>query len=112
MTVHVNLVVETRQCKPIVPKDNIHVHVYTLYTVHCTYTVCVQGALHRIHNLMVVVMLKPPSTVQVGFGKGTPSKMLWVDGVDPNMLESTLERTMSKYGKVSFCIYTYMYIIH
>ena len=38
--------------------------------------------------------------VQVGFGKGTPSKMLWVDGIDPDMSESVLERSMTKYGKV------------
>ena len=38
--------------------------------------------------------------VQVGFGKGTPSKMLWVDGIDPDMSETVLERNMSKYGKV------------
>ena len=46
------------------------------------------------------------NTVQVGFGKGTPSKMLWVDGIDPDMSESALERAMSKYGKV------HMYIHH
>jgi hypothetical protein len=37
---------------------------------------------------------------QVGFGKGTPSKMLWVDGIDPDMSESVLERALGKYGKV------------
>ena len=43
--------------------------------------------------------------MQVGFGKGTPSKMLWVDGIDPNLSESLLERQMSKYGKVSKTAY-------
>ena len=38
--------------------------------------------------------------LQVGFGKGTPSKMLWVDGIDPDMPESSLDRAMAKYGKV------------
>ena len=39
--------------------------------------------------------------VQVGFGKGTPSKMMWVDGIDPDISESALERAMGKYGKVN-----------
>ena len=37
---------------------------------------------------------------QVGFGKGTPSKMLWVDGIDPDIPDASLERTMAKFGKV------------
>ena len=36
----------------------------------------------------------------MGFGKGTPSKMLWVDGIDPEMSESALKRAMNKFGKV------------
>lgn len=40
---------------------------------------------------------------QVGFGKGTASKQLWLDGIDPTMPESQLERQLSKYGRVS-CI--------
>lgn len=38
---------------------------------------------------------------QVGFGKGTASKQLWVDGIDPNITEPQLERNLSKYGNVS-----------
>ena len=37
---------------------------------------------------------------QVGFGKGTPSKTLWLDGIDPIMSESQLERQISKFGEV------------
>jgi len=37
---------------------------------------------------------------QVGFGKGTASKQVWLDGVDPGISESQLERQLSKYGKV------------
>ena len=47
-----------------------------------------------MHVILIVI------SVQVGFGKGTPSKMLWVDGIDPDMSESALERSMTKYGKV------------
>ncbi|CAI8054149.1 Msx2-interacting protein [Geodia barretti] len=39
-------------------------------------------------------------SIRVGFGKGTPSKMLWVDGIDADMSESVLERALGKYGKV------------
>ena len=46
----------------------------------------------------------------MGFGKGTPSKMLWVDGIDPDMSETVLERNMSKYGKVHKYMYMYMYM--
>ncbi len=38
---------------------------------------------------------------QVGFGKGTPSKTLWVDGIDTVMSEAQMERHLSKYGTVS-----------
>ena len=38
--------------------------------------------------------------MQVGFGKGTPSKTLWLDGIDPTMSESQLERQMTKFGEV------------
>ena len=46
--------------------------------------------------------------VQVGFGKGTASKQLWIDGIDPTMSEAQLERHMSKYGQVhyTFTVYT------
>lgn len=37
---------------------------------------------------------------QVGFGKGTASKQLWIDGIDPTISESQLERHLTKYGKV------------
>ena len=37
---------------------------------------------------------------QVGFGKGTASKQVWLDGIDPGVSESQLERQLSKYGKV------------
>ena len=37
---------------------------------------------------------------QVGFGKGTPSKQLWIDGIDPVMSEAQLERQLAKYGRV------------
>lgn len=40
--------------------------------------------------------------MQVGFGKGTPSKQVWIDGLDPTTAESQLERHLSKYGKVGF----------
>ena len=49
----------------------------------------------------------PPSSsytvcvLQVGFGKGTASKTIWLDGIDPSMPESQLERHMSKFGEVS-----------
>ena len=39
--------------------------------------------------------------LQVGFGKGTASKQVWIDGIDPAMSESQLERHLSKYGRVS-----------
>ena len=35
---------------------------------------------------------------QVGFGKGTPSKSLWVDGVDPTMTDAQVEKHFSNYG--------------
>ncbi len=38
--------------------------------------------------------------VQIGFGKGTASKQVWLDGIDPSISESQLERNLSKYGKV------------
>lgn len=38
--------------------------------------------------------------VQVGFGKGTPSKTLWIDGIDPLITEIQLGRQIMKYGKV------------
>ena len=50
-------------------------------------------------------------SVQVGFGKGTPSKMLWVDGIDPDMSESALERSMTKYGKVHVYSVQYSFLI-
>ena len=37
---------------------------------------------------------------QVGFGKGPPSKSLWVDGVDPTMSDSQVEKHFSRYGTV------------
>ena len=37
---------------------------------------------------------------QVGFGKGPPSKSLWVDGVDPTMGDSQVEKHFSRYGTV------------
>ena len=39
-------------------------------------------------------------SIQVGFGKGTASKQVWLDGIDPNITEPQLERNVSKYGKV------------
>ena len=43
--------------------------------------------------------------LQVGFGKGTNSKQLWIDGVDSSLSRQQLERHMNKYGKV--CIRQY-----
>ena len=37
---------------------------------------------------------------QVGFGKGSPSKAIWLDGIDPHTSEVSLERLCSKYGEV------------
>ena len=37
---------------------------------------------------------------QVGFGKGTNSKQLWVDGIEAGTSRQQLEKHMSKYGKV------------
>ena len=48
--------------------------------------------------------------LQVGFGKGTPSKLLWVDGIDPDMSESAFERALGKYGKVRTMLCTYVFI--
>lgn len=59
--------------------------------------------------MQVYMYDKYTNTMQVGFGKGTPSKMLWVDGIDPDMSESSLERTMSKYGKVCANIYIHVW---
>ena len=49
----------------------------------------------------------------MGFGKGTPSKMLWVDGIDPDISESVLERALGKYGKVKrlVCVLVYIYFL-
>lgn len=38
------------------------------------------------------------NTIKVGFGKGTPSKSLWVDGVDPTMSDAQVEKHFSNYG--------------
>ena len=38
---------------------------------------------------------------QVGFGKGTSSKQLWIDGIDSGTSRQQLERQMNKYGKVN-----------
>ena len=38
--------------------------------------------------------------IKVGFGKGTPSRLLWVDGVDPMLSETQLEKHFSQFGKV------------
>jgi len=46
----------------------------------------------------VVVMLV--HFLQVGFGKGPPSKCLWVDGVDPTMSDSQVEKHFSRYGTI------------
>ena len=45
----------------------------------------------------------------MGFGKGTASKTLWVDGIDPTMNEGLLERHMTKFGKVHYTRILYMY---
>ncbi|XP_064384598.1 msx2-interacting protein-like isoform X2 [Halichondria panicea] len=40
------------------------------------------------------------NNIRVGFGKGTNSKQLWVDGVDAGTSRQQLEKHMNKYGKV------------
>ena len=37
----------------------------------------------------------------MGFGKGTASKQLWIDGIDPTVTEAQMERSLGKYGRVS-----------
>lgn len=39
--------------------------------------------------------------VQVGYGKGTPSKVLWVDCIDPSLSEQQLEKHFAKQGRVA-----------
>ena len=39
-------------------------------------------------------------SIKVGFGKGTPSRLLWVDGVDPMLSEAQLEKHFAQFGKV------------
>ena len=60
---------------------------------------------HPLSISSLCFSLLPPSS-QVGFGKGTPSKTLWVDGINPNMGEPHLERHMSKFGRV--CVHLYV----
>ncbi|XP_019855294.1 PREDICTED: msx2-interacting protein-like isoform X2 [Amphimedon queenslandica] len=38
--------------------------------------------------------------IRVGFGKGTPSKVLWIDGIDASLNETQVKSHFSKYGTV------------
>ena len=38
---------------------------------------------------------------QVGFGKGTVSKVLWIDCIDHSVTEHQLEKYFAKYGRVT-----------
>ena len=73
---------------------------------NCKCTAVAHLPLCRYHSISVCnSLVNIPVSPQVGFGKGTPSKTLWVDGIDPNTAEPQLERHMAKHGRV--CVHAH-----